>query len=319
MNYPDYPTIRQLGGTIVDLLRLVKPDDKNWGATNPSIAYYPRKGYVVAFRSSNYIIAPNGAYLPNTPDNQFHSRIWFAELDKDLKPKNLREIDTSTVEGWGFDRGLEDPKLFYRDGQLYATVVTMEKGVTPYARMAVIKIDTKKNCITEFQKLPGVDDQRPEKNWMLPIYEQSPNFDWIYGPNATVTGTLMTTWMTDNPEVATLRGSSNLLPWGKDDGYLAVMHRTFANQSRIWDARVFGTKEAYLRNYVHYFVEFDRHGMIVALSKGFQFHKPGVEFCAGMAERGDDLLISFGREDVSSHIAIMPKSVVAKSLQPVNY
>jgi hypothetical protein len=313
-----YPTVRQLGGDIVDLLRLVKSDDKNWGATNPSIGYVPRKGLVVAFRSSNYIIAPNGSYLPNTPDNKFHSNIWFSELTKDLKVKNLRQIDTSTVEGWNFERGPEDPKIFYRDGQMYFSCVTMEKDITPAARMAVAKVDLRKNCLTEFTKFSGIDDQRPEKNWMTPLYEPSDFFDWIYGPNATVTGELLTSWMTDNPEVSTLRGSSNLLPWG-ESGYIGVMHRTYAEQSRVWDQRAFGNKDSYLRNYVHYFVEFDARGMIVALSKGFQFHKPGVEFCSGIVERGTDFLISFGREDVSSHIAIMPKSVVSKSLTPVQY
>jgi hypothetical protein len=318
MKYPDYPTIRQMGGTIVDLLRLVKSDDKNWGATNPSIGHLPRKGLTVLFRSSNYIIAPNGQYLTNTPDNKFHSRIWFADLDKNLKVKNLREIDTSTVEGWSFDRGLEDPKVFYRDGQIYFSCVTMEKGITPVARMSYAKLDTKKNCITEFIKLPGADDQRPEKNWMTPLYEESPNFDWIYGPNATISGQLLTTWMTDNPTISALRGNTNLLPWNNGN-YIAVMHRTFAEQSTIFDARVFGNKDAYLRNYVHYFVEFDAHGMIYAISPGFQFHKPGVEFCGGIVEQGSDFLVSFGREDVSSHIAIIPKTVVSKSLQPVQY
>lgn len=318
MNYPGYPTIRQLGGEIVDLLRLVKPDDPLWGATNASIVYYPRKGFTVAFRSSNYVITPQGAYVVRTPDNRFHANIWLADLTKDFKVKNLRQIDVSTVEGWSFQRGLEDPKLFYRDSQLYASVVTMEKEITPYARMGVVKIDTRKNQITEFTKFPGADDQRPEKNWMTPVYEPALHFDWIYGPNAVVTGEVLSTWMTDNPEIATLRGSSNLLPW-KDGNYIGVMHRTYAFKSRSWDARVFGHQDNYLRNYVHYFVEFDPQGMIISLSKGFQFHKPGVEFCSGLAEKDGNFLISFGREDVSSHLAILPKSVVGKSLSAVQY
>lgn len=307
-----------MGGQIVDLLRLVKPDDKNWGATNPSIGYYPRKGFVVAFRSSNYLIAPNGAYVTNTPDNKFHSNIWFAELDKNLKVKNLRQIDTSTVEGWSFDRGLEDPKIFYRDGSMYISCVTMEKGITPYARMAVAKLDTRKNRLTEFTKLLGPDAERPEKNWMTPVYEPSSYFDWIYGANATVSGELVTTWMTDHEDIATLRGSSNLIPWNESD-YLAVMHRTFAVKSRNWDARAFGHTDNYLRNYAHYFVQFDSRGFITAMTPGFQFHKPGVEFCSGLVEKDGQMYISFGREDVSSHIAVLPKSVVTKSLEPVQY
>jgi hypothetical protein len=313
-----YPTIKALGGRIVDLLRFPTPDDNKWGAANPSIINLPRKGLFIAFRSSNYIIAPNGQYITNTPDNKFHSRIWIAELDKSFKLKNLREVDTSTVEGWAFDRGLEDPKLFTRDGEIYFSCVTMEKDVTPVARMAVAKLDIKKNLITEFTKLPGADDRRPEKNWMTPVYESSPNFDWIYGPNATITGTVLQTWMTDHPDLSALRGTTNLIPWG-DGGHLAVMHRTFANQSRVWDARAFGTKEAYLRNYAHYFVEFDGYGIISSMSKGFQFHKAGVEFCSGITEYNKEFVMSFGREDVSAHLAVVPKSLIQNSLVPVRY
>jgi hypothetical protein len=316
MQQTDYPKISQLGGKIVDLRRLAIPDNKNWGATNPSIGYAPRKGFAVALRSSNYVIEPNGKYVV-TEGNTIKSKVYFSELDKDLKLKNLRLIDTSTVPGWSFSRGLEDPKLFYRDGSWHFTCVTMEEGVTPRARMAIAKLDTRKNCITEFTKFPGIDEARPEKNWMLP-YEPSPNFDWVYGPNATIVGQNLITWMTDHSEISALRGNTNLLEL-EDGTYLAVTHRMFGKAGTTYMPQTFGTVDSYIRNYVHYFTHYDSQGIIIGLSSGFQFYRPGVEFAAGIVKKDRDLLISFGREDVSSHIAVMPYDIVMKSLKPVNY
>lgn len=312
----DYPKITQLGGKIVDLRRLAEPENKNWGATNASIGYHPKKGFAVAMRSSNYVIDPKGNYTVTEGDT-IKARVYFSELDRDFNIKNLRRIDTSTVPGWTFTRGLEDPKLFYRNGSWHFTCVTMEKDVTPRARMAIAKLDTRKNCITEFTKFPGIDSARPEKNWMLP-YEPSTYFDWVYGPNAVIAGELLTTWMTDHPDISALRGNSNL--WKlEDDTYLAVTHRMFGKADTVWVPQVFGTVNTYLRNYVHYFTQYDSRGMIVAISKGFQFYEKGVEFAGGLVVKDKNVIVSFGRKDVSSHLAVIPLDTVMKSLKPITY
>jgi hypothetical protein len=59
--------------------------------------------------------------------------------------------------------------------------------------------------------------------------------------------------------------------------------------------------------------------MIIALSRGFNFHKPGVEFAAGLVVKDKNALVSFGREDISSHIATMPMATILQSLIPVKY
>ena len=310
-----YPTIQQLGGVIHDVRRLVDPTNKNWGATNPSIGYHPRKGFVVAIRSSNYVIMGNGSYTV-TEGSTIKAHVWFAELDAEMKVKDLRKIDVSDT-GFKIDRGLEDPKLFWRDGSWNFTCVMMEPGHTPVARMAVAKLDSKCRKIVSFDKLPGIDAARPEKNWMLP-YEPNENFDFIYGPNQTIKGNKLTTWMTDNQDISMLRGGSNLHLL-EDGNYLGVMHRTFINSSTNWVPTTFGTTTIHLRTYVHYFVQFDKEGMIRAMSRGFIFYKDGVEFAAGLAVKGKNALVSFGREDVSSHIAELPMETILKSLQPVQY
>ena len=313
MNANDFPTIRQLGGSVIDLRRLVDPNDKLWSATNPSIGNHKNK-YVVAIRSSNYVILENGTYHV-TNGGIIKSRIWFAELDKDFKCKNLREIDISIAGD--LKRGLEDPKLFYRDGAWHMTCIIMEKNSTEYARVAVARLDAKCTKFVSFKVLKGMDTQRPEKNWMTP-YEENKNFDFVYGPNATLQNGMLTQVFTDVPRLSQLRGNTNLHDLG-DGTYLAVMHRTFIKNESKWAPTTFSMQNAKHRDYLHYFVRFDSYGNITSASRGFKFYKPGIEFAAGLVEHKDNFLISFGREDVSSHIAVLPKDIVLKSLLTIEY
>jgi len=309
-----YPTIKELGGQIYDVRRLVNPDDKLWSATNPSIAHHPKKGYVIAIRSSNYVITGTGKYEVTTGDT-IKSNVWFSELDKNWKCTNLRQIDVSKC-GMVIKRGLEDPKLFWRDNAWHFTCVVMEEH-TPRARMAIAKLDPKCTKVVSIEKFPGIDSARPEKNWML-APEPNPNFDFIYGPNATFKDGMLSTWMTDHPDITALRGNTNLHPLG-DGTYMAVTHRMFGKADTVWVPQTFGTVNMYLRNYVHYFTRYDDEGYIIGVSRGFQFVESGVEFAAGITSHENDFLISFGRKDVSSHIARLPIELVYKSLQPIRY
>jgi hypothetical protein len=307
------PNIKELGGTIIDLRRLVNPEDKTWSATNPSIGISDKGKIAVAIRSSNYVILPNGTYHV-TVGGLIKSQVWFSEIDKDYKLTNLRKINVDTTNT-KFVRGLEDPKLFWRDDSWWFTAVTLEKHETPFARMVTCKLNKKCTEIESVEKHIGFDQQRPEKNWMLP-YKPNPNFDFIYGPNSVIKDNVMTTWLTDNQEISALRGNTNLLDL-KDSTYLAVTHKLFQKSDMVHQANSFGMIKASLRNYIHYFTRYDEHGKIIGISKGFHFYKPGVEFAAGIIERKNDFIISFGREDVSSHLAVLNKSIVLDGLQGV--
>lgn len=308
-----YPNIRSLGGTIIDLRRFVYSDVKEWSATNPSIGYAPRKGYAVAIRSSNYVIMPNGTYSV-TDGGLIQSQVWFSELDKEFKLTNLRKIDVSGV-GLDLRRGLEDPKLFWRDGSWWFTAVMLEKSHTPFARMVTCQLDKTATKIISLEKHAGVDTHRPEKNWMLP-YKPSPHFDFVYASNAVIKDGVMTTWMEDNEDLHAIRGNTNLHDLG-DTTYLAVTHRMMQKTDMVHQANSFGVIRATLRNYVHYFTRYDQYGKVIGISEGFQFHKPGVEFAAGIVAHKNDFIISFGREDVSSHLAVIPQKTVLDGLRGV--
>lgn len=310
------PTIRQLGGRVLDVARYVS-DDTRWSATNASIGYYPNKGTVMAMRSSNYTIDDNGGYRI-TEGTKYVSRVYWSELDKDLKLKKLRQIDFSDVDR-ELPRGVEDPKVFFRDGAWHFTCVvpgTAEPGKRA-TRMAIARLDYKCTKVIDLRVFPGPDPAVAEKNWMIP-YEPSPHFDWIYGPNAIVKNHKLTSYMTDHPQTGQLRGSSNLHKLG-DESYLAVLHKKYLTSHQIRNDRTFSTEERSSLRYTHYFARYDLKGNLLQLSKPFLFYQPGIEFAAGLIMQGKDFLISFGRNDVSSHIAVMPVRAVLESLQSIEY
>lgn len=312
-SYNEVPNVRTLGGSIIDLLRLVDPQDRFWSATNPSIGNYKNK-YVVAIRSSNYVILENGTYYVAN-GSVIKSKIWFADLDKDFKCKNLRQIDTSIAGD--LERGLEDPKLFYRDGAWHMTCIISENGSVEHSRVAVARLDARCRKLVSFNVLNGMDTQRPERNWMSP-YEENQNFDFVYGPNATLQSGLLTQLFTDVPRLSQLKGNTNLHDLG-DGTYLGIMHRSFTKNDPKWEPTSFSMQSSKLRDYVHYFVRFDSYGNITSASKEFKFYKSGVEYAAGLVSHKDNFLISFGREDISSHIAVIPKDIVLKSLLTIEY
>jgi len=300
------PTIHQLGGEIKNVRRLADPDIKEWSATNLSIGYHESTGYIGMLRSGNYVITTAGKYQVVTGDI-IRSKIYISELDPETyKLTNLRMLNVDKlIQGRTLRRGLEDPKLFYRDGAWNFTCVTMEKGHTEVARMAICRLSDDLNSIVSFEKFAGVDANKPEKNWMLSP-EPNQYFDWIYGPTSTIKDNKMTTYMNDNKEIASLRGNSNLYPL-EDGTYLAVVHRLFTRT-------IMGNTH---RFYVHHFAQYDKKGKMIALSRGFIFENRGTEFAAGLTTQDDNFLISYGSKDVSSHIAILPQELVFKSLLPI--
>ena len=309
-----YPTIKDLGGKIYDVRRFVYPHNKAWSATNPSIGYNPKTGYVLMLRSSNYVITDTGKYDVTIGD-KIKCSIWFSELDENWKCTDLRKVDVSEC-GVEIVRGLEDPKLFWRDNAWHFTCVVMEKH-TPRARMGIGRLNKTCSMVTSLEVFPGIDSARPEKNWMVP-HKKNPHFDFIYGPNATVKNGVLSTVLTDHPDISALRGNTNLHEL-EDGTYIAVCHHMVGKADTVWVAQTFGTVNTYTRTYVHYFVKYDRRGKIIGISKGFQFIKPGVEFAAGITTHGDNYMISFGYRDVSSHIAEIPIETVHKGIHLITY
>ena len=302
-----------LRSNVLNLKRFAKDDTKDWSCFNPSIGYSPKKGYAIAFRSSNYVILPHGE-LHVTNNGKIRNQIWFSEIDKNFKLKNFRQIEIpeSVVIT---QRGIEDPRLFWRDSAWNFAAVMMESH-TPVARFCVCKLDAKATKVVSIETYKGLHHNKPEKNWLVPDINPSEHFDFVYGPTAVVKKSKVIFTMTDEDRITGLRGNSHLVEQ-PDGTYLAVMHKLWISRSKGYSHNNFGMIDWVTKNYAHYFVRFDRFGSIVEMSDAFQFISPGIEFVGGMVEMDDNLVISLGKNDVSSHISVVKKDLAIQMLRPV--
>ncbi len=307
-------TFEKLGGEIRYLRRLVDKEDKLWSAFNPSIGINPFKGYAITFRSSNYVILPHGE-LSVTYGDKIRNNVWFAELDDDLQLQNLRPIDFSRC-GVDLYRGVEDAKLLARDGRWMFTAVAMERDI-PIARHCECYLNDEATFVEKVVLYEGVNAMRPEKNWMTANYK-SPNFDYVYNGNGIVKDGKVIMRLLDNKNLAGLRGNTHLLEL-EDGTYIAVMHKLLVSKGRqkfLVDRQIY--VDDVQKDYYHYFVRINRDGWVVEMSEPFRFISKGIEFAAGIIEKDGNIIISFGKDDVSSHLAIIDKKKVLKLLKKVD-
>jgi hypothetical protein len=307
----NYPTVEQLGGRVKKVRRLVDPNDKLWSAFNPSIGLSPELGYAMTIRSSNYVINLDTGYLAVTTGSEVSSRLWFCELDEDFNIVNLREVKFESGD-LSLKRGVEDAKLFWREGSWWFTAVMLEKEHTPFARMSLFKYDQKNNIATFIKKYPSPEFNRPEKNWMLP-YEPNPNFDFIYGPASVMKDDVFIKYPNLNQSITPIRGNTNLLKI--DDEYLALVH-TLYTKKVVWDnPNTFAKQDGLQKIYTHMFAKYNYKGELTHLSSEFQFEHSGIEFASGIVEKDNNFVISYGKDDLSSHLAFLPKTTVLMGLR----
>lgn len=311
----DISDVKVLTRNIINLKRFSESGSKEWSCTNPSIGMTPKGDLLVAYRASNYVILPTGE-LHVTNGGRIMNRVYVSELNKsDYSVVNFRRLGIPKFH-FPIVRGLEDPKLFWRDGKWKMSVVMLEKEV-PVARLAICTLDSKVSKIVDIELLNGVSASKPEKNWMLPDFKDNVNFDFIYGPSSIVKNNKVISEMNNSSALPGLRGNSNLLSF-KDGTYLAVMHKLWVKRYTKYSPRTFSNQEYVIKDYTHYFVLFDNLGGIIQISDAFRFLGPGIEYASGLVKVGDSIIISFGREDVSSHLAIVPFAFVMSSLKNAN-
>lgn len=313
MKKEDPSQFKLLNSKIINLKRFSNENDKEWSCFNASIGYSPKKGYAMAFRSSNYVILPHGE-LHVTNGGKIQNKMFFSEIDKDFNLKNFHEIEVPETV-LDTPRGIEDPRLFWRNNSWHIAAVMLEEH-TPVARFCVCKLDAKAQKVMSIEIYDGVQPQKPEKNWLAADIKKNNNFDFLYGPTSIVKGDKIIYTMSDNKTIAGLRGNSHLVE--QEDGtYLAVMHKLWISKKDFYSEKHFATIDWVDKNYGHYFVRFSNEGTLIEISEPFQFISRGIEFVGGMVEMDENIVISFGKNDVSSHLSVISKKEVLKMLKPV--
>lgn len=299
LSRPDFPHQEQLRKNITYWLPRLpgvsNPIDidyampKGWSQFNPSVASDPDGNLRVIMRRSNYVMSPEGRYGgAYDTEGVIRTRNYIATLKgaslyhaEHIEDDHLRP-DPSLYPVHGF----EDCRLFYHDGWKFSATVR-ERNSRGICQQVMCDLDG--NRADNLVELSPAHDTH-EKNWMsLNRHGFHHQFVQHCYPTVTSLG-----WWRPAPYIMRqFRGGSQFVDAGEST-YLAVIHESvdFPGQSPH-------------RVYWHRFVLFFG-GLIEQISQPFCFQRRGVEFAAGMALHGDDLLISYGVHDQEAWLHRMP-------------
>ena len=284
---PDSPSLTELGGTVWPINTESIPR-----AFNPSIARGPDGELAVVARRSNYVLNTKfGSIAIPSGARSVINATYFSFLDSDLAPLEWRKISFSLEPK--LSRGVEDARLLLRGSDWFLNVVTLESH-TPRARISIYSLDSNMNAV-HVKTYPGSAPTKPEKNWMAKLEATDKSFEFV-------------SEMPNN-----LRGGSSLISW--EDGYIALCHKTYLKGNTYYNPLAFGVQNGVERTYSHVFVEFDSGMAIKTVSKEFFLAQRGIEFGTGLIELGEDLLLSFGREDKEAWFGRISKLKVKKLLK----
>lgn len=272
-----------------------------WPSFNPSVAA-DGDGFALILRTANYRIQQGVLHRDGTLRNVNY----LLGLDGGLAVTSIAPIEDRADGPPRFPsqiQGYEDCRLIRVGDDWFASATVCDLDPDERRRMALLRLDDA--AITEVLPLDGPDPERHEKNWMPFVAGGTLHFVYACGPTVvlrcdTVTGAVEEVARAEAPEgAAALRGGSQGVE--VEDGWLFVVHEVDRAERKP--------------RYLHRFVRLDRAFRLAAVSAPFTFTSDRVEFCAGMARRGDDLVLSFGISDAAAGLALVPLDGVQSMLQ----
>jgi tetratricopeptide (TPR) repeat protein len=296
---------RLAGGVSLGEVRLVVEPD--WPQYNPTIAA-DGNGMRMIVRTANYRIGPAG-YEFLDDDRVIRSINYLVGLDGSLE---LRDVAAIADEADGPPAyvcdvlGYEDLRLFEAGGRWYALATARDRNPDGRCEMVLLELDGAR--IVSARALAGPVAGRNEKNWVPFGSGDGVRFLYTSGPTVVLgcdpaTGDLARLSEHAAPAWASgLRGGSQGV--AVSGGELFVVHE-------VLPGPVLG------RRYVHRFVLIDDYLRLSAASPRFTFTGGDVEFCAGMARHGSDLVLSFGVEDRVAMLAVIGEEAALGLLNPV--
>jgi predicted GH43/DUF377 family glycosyl hydrolase len=294
--------------------------------SNPSVLIRNNE-LLINLRNLNYVLyhSENGifehswgplCYLHQENDQRLVTNNILCKLDSNFNIIYNKIIDTSFLDQdpiWTFV-GLEDARLVEWNDKLYLSGVRRDTTTNGQGRMELSEIEIKNNKTIEVSRTripaPGKNSSYCEKNWM-PILDRPYTYVKWTNPTEVVEvnineKTSKTIILTDykSMNMGDLRGGSQVIRL--NNHYLAIVHETFLYKSET------GKKNA---NYNHRFVVWNQDFELIEISEKFKFMGAKIEFCCGVAEYGDNLLISFGYQDNAAYLLGMPKKILGKYLK----
>jgi hypothetical protein len=289
-------TIADLGGETCLLSKhLRRGEGFMWSAYNPSIAYGKDGVLRSVLQSSNFRRTLEGQVKIMDGGDRVITETWICEIDKDFAVSNVRQLDWRGVSKEEFGHpeirnGLQNTQMYQNATGWWNFKGVLQEDDVPIARTAVLGIVPDQSRILGLEVLPAREEQTEERFWM-PVHLANSTFDFLCNPYTTYSSIdKVYSKVQPQVEIPSIHGGSQLIPYS--DKLIGVMRETLSENE-----------------YNHYLVLVDFEGHITKVSSPFQFFG-GLEYCLGVADIGDNLLFSFGRNEEEAWIAALPKNVV---------
>ena len=316
-----YPGLSDFGGTIASyggitksILSSVNPLNNGWVVFNPALGKTSDGQIFCIFRVANFVkdnTEPSG-WRGLIEDYNYKNVFYYGNLTSNAEVVDLEPLIIKG--GPSLVRGLEDARVFQREDGWYLLATFMEKW-SQDPRMIVYKLDLKTKVATFFKLYSGHAVNVAEKNWMPTYDKANPNFDFIYSATGIYKDDKIILSTTSNKNLNDIRGGSPLYPLN-DGTYISICHIQDKEQkANVLQDRV---KIFDVLNYTHVFVRYNNYGKIIEISPKFVFEDYHVEFASGLIEHKGNFLITYGVNDLTSSLAIIPKDNVLKMLYPVD-
>lgn len=303
----------EFGGHVEQWGRYAVEGDTRWSLTFPSIGWSPDGGYRIVYRSSNHYILTDGSTMLTHGEFR-RTRTYEQKLSDNLEkleaPKKLLASSYRTQrETIPIVKGVEDVRLFWRpEGwHMLGNLVEREPVMGLAVGLSAPEV--------YFGALPSLRDAEG-RDWIPAAYGGSDGFDYILPRGKVI---LQKKPMRVGPKVEELRhfyGGPPVVPVG-DGTFLGVPHMVEQEKVRVYTARRMAYVNGVQDRYTHRFVRYDGDGAVIGMSGPFVFESWGIEKCGGMVHWGDDFVLTWGRNDVSSILGRINQRKVIKLLKKV--
>jgi len=274
----------------------VQPSREGWSTFNPTIIANDA-GYLAIVRSSNYSIVESRYVIAD--GDRIRTINVLATVDADLAVVSQSAIPQPSYPTSDYPvDGFEDCRLNAVDGELVVSATVRNwAGRDGTCRIATATLLPHAAHLIDSAMIDEPHKGRHEKNWMPIVGTSAFIYScWEAGRVATVRRDGWQ-WViehhAESPAIARgWRGGSQLVDIG-DGRWLALVHEVADDTGG--------------RIYEHRFVLFnDDEWRIVGWSPAFAFRESrAIEFAAGLARRGDQLVATFGVRDAEAWMAEM--------------
>lgn len=271
---------------------------EGYAAMNPSVINHNGKPTVLV-RTVNYAITPEGRYISRTDPGSsvIHTRNFIVRLGAAQTVEHAVELQMpKSLPPPKFDLvlGFEDSRLFLWQEKLWTLSTVRElthEGWCEQVLAEIVNTPDGGAAYSDDWKKILPKDRRHEKNWMPWVRERDDlRFVYRLGSVINIQGSIQ--FHRTALDIGHISGGSQVIEIGPKLS-LAVVH----------EARLIPGRQT--RYYQHRFALLRGDGEVVGLSKPFYFTDKQIEFCAGVALFGRELMVSYGVKDEEAWIGTM--------------